>query len=242
MTSRTQWIQLKTHRHTEDVHPIYETSCLTSEHPTGSHHEKSIISTVSKDVFCGLAPNQKLWQWIIITTDWPHLFVPVVMMFFFLSPSPSVFLRLSGDVLVMDDDGYMYFRDRSGDTFRWRGENVSTTEVEGVLSGLLGHTDVAVYGVCVPGGDERFSKGLKRVLNFPYLTSACLCAGVEGKAGMAAIAHSGGQFDLDAFFNAVQKSLASYARPVFLRLMPCVDTTGDTGHEHTWKKKITGNN
>lgn len=51
----------------------------------------------------------------------------------------------------MDELGYMYFRDRSGDTFRWRGENVSTTEVEGVLSHLLGHTDVAVYGVAVPG-------------------------------------------------------------------------------------------
>ncbi|TMS23653.1 Long-chain fatty acid transport protein 1 [Larimichthys crocea] len=58
---------------------------------------------------------------------------------------------VSGDMLVMDEYGYIYFRDRSGDTFRWRGENVSTTEVEGTLSGLLGHTDVAVYGVSVPG-------------------------------------------------------------------------------------------
>ncbi|XP_040002392.1 long-chain fatty acid transport protein 1-like [Xiphias gladius] len=107
---------------------------------------------------------------------------------------------ISGDVLVMDEYGYMYFRDRSGDTFRWRGENVSTTEVEGVLSGLLAHTDVAVYGVSVPG--------------------------VEGKAGMAAIAHAGGQFDLDAFLITLQKALPSYARPVFLRLMPSVDATG----------------
>lgn len=51
----------------------------------------------------------------------------------------------------MDDLGYMYFRDRGGDTFRWKGENVSTTEVEGILSSLLGQTDVAVYGVTVPG-------------------------------------------------------------------------------------------
>ncbi|NXT45205.1 S27A1 protein, partial [Pelecanoides urinatrix] len=56
-----------------------------------------------------------------------------------------------GDVLVMDELGYMYFRDRSGDTFRWRGENVSTTEVEGTLSRILNQTDVAVYGVEVPG-------------------------------------------------------------------------------------------
>lgn len=56
-----------------------------------------------------------------------------------------------GDVLVMDDLGYMYFRDRGGDTFRWKGENVSTTEVEGILSSLLEQIDVAVYGVTVPG-------------------------------------------------------------------------------------------
>lgn len=56
----------------------------------------------------------------------------------------------------------------------------------------------------------------------------CVFAGVEGKAGMAAVAHAGGQFDLDAFLTAVQKALPSYARPVFLRLMPSVDTTGET--------------
>lgn len=52
---------------------------------------------------------------------------------------------------MMDELGYMYFKDRSGDTFRWRGENVSTTEVEGTLSHILNQTDVAVYGVEVPG-------------------------------------------------------------------------------------------
>lgn len=66
-----------------------------------------------------------------------------------LSCMPSV--PALGDVLVMDELGYMYFRDRGGDTFRWRGENVSTTEVEGILSSLLEQTDVAVYGVTVPG-------------------------------------------------------------------------------------------
>ncbi|XP_024289590.2 long-chain fatty acid transport protein 1a isoform X2 [Oncorhynchus tshawytscha] len=107
---------------------------------------------------------------------------------------------LSGDVLVMDELGYMYFRDRSGDTFRWRGENVSTTEVEGTLSGLLGQADVAVYGVSVPD--------------------------VEGKAGMASIADPTGTFDCDAFLREVQQALPPYARPVFLRISPQVDTTG----------------
>lgn len=107
---------------------------------------------------------------------------------------------LSGDVLVMDELGYMYFRDRSGDTFRWRGENVSTTEVEAVLSRLLGQTDVAVYGVAVPG--------------------------VEGKAGMAAIADPHNQLDPNSMYQELQKVLASYAQPIFLRLLPQVDTTG----------------
>ncbi|XP_070375498.1 long-chain fatty acid transport protein 1 isoform X3 [Equus asinus] len=107
---------------------------------------------------------------------------------------------LSGDVLVMDELGYMYFRDRGGDTFRWRGENVSTTEVEGVLSRLLGQTDVAVYGVAVPG--------------------------VEGKAGMAAIVDPHGQLSPNALYQELQKVLAPYARPIFLRLLPQVDTTG----------------
>uniref|UniRef100_A0A8C5JZ81 long-chain-fatty-acid--CoA ligase n=1 Tax=Jaculus jaculus TaxID=51337 RepID=A0A8C5JZ81_JACJA len=107
---------------------------------------------------------------------------------------------LSGDVLVMDELGYMYFRDRSGDTFRWRGENVSTTEVEGVLSRLLGQTDVAVYGVAVPG--------------------------VEGKAGMAAIVDPHSKLDPNSMYQELQKVLAPYARPIFLRLLPHVDTTG----------------
>ena len=62
---------------------------------------------------------------------------------------------------MMDELGYMYFRDRSGDTFRWKGENVSTTEVEGTLSGLLGQTDVAVYGVAVPGMQNQMSSCLE---------------------------------------------------------------------------------
>ncbi|KAG5832770.1 hypothetical protein ANANG_G00294660 [Anguilla anguilla] len=107
---------------------------------------------------------------------------------------------LSGDVLVMDELGYMYFRDRSGDTFRWRGENVSTTEVEGTLSTLLGQADVAVYGVAVPG--------------------------VEGKAGMASITDRTGQFDCATFLREAQKVLPPYARPVFLRISPQMDTTG----------------
>lgn len=54
---------------------------------------------------------------------------------------------LSGDVLVADERGYLFFKDRTGDTFRWKGENVSTSEVEAQVSFVAGYRDTVVYGV-----------------------------------------------------------------------------------------------
>lgn len=58
---------------------------------------------------------------------------------------------LSGDVLVADELGYLFFKDRTGDTFRWKGENVSTSEVEAQVSNVAEYRDTVVYGVEVSG-------------------------------------------------------------------------------------------
>jgi fatty-acyl-CoA synthase len=111
----------------------------------------------------------------------------------------------TGDLLRLDADGYFYFVDRIGDTFRWKGENVATTEVAEVLSVLPEVDEVNVYGVEVPGAD--------------------------GRAGMASVVpHEGASIDLDAFFKATERDLASYARPVFLRIQPEIEVTGTFKH------------
>jgi fatty-acyl-CoA synthase len=106
----------------------------------------------------------------------------------------------SGDLLKYDRDGFYYFVDRIGDSFRWKGENVSTQEVEEVLAGYPGVDLAVAYGVEVPGA--------------------------EGRAGMAALA-SAGDLDLTSaeFFRHVEQ-LPAYARPVFLRVIGQVDMTG----------------
>jgi fatty-acyl-CoA synthase len=106
---------------------------------------------------------------------------------------------LTGDLLRQDEEGYFYFVDRVGDTFRWKSENVSTTEVEERLSEISSVREANVYGVLVPGTD--------------------------GRAGMAALVVDA-EFDLAAFQARVQTALPAYAQPVFLRLQPHMDTTG----------------
>lgn len=48
---------------------------------------------------------------------------------------------------MADELGYLFFKDRTGDTFRWKGENVSTSEVEAIVSNHINYRDCVVYGV-----------------------------------------------------------------------------------------------
>jgi len=105
----------------------------------------------------------------------------------------------TGDLMRKDAAGYYYFVDRIGDTFRWKGENVSTTEVAGVLRTYPGITDAAVYGIVVPGH--------------------------EGRAGMAAIT-TDDRFELAGLRDHLIANLPTYARPLFIRHRANLDITG----------------
>lgn len=105
----------------------------------------------------------------------------------------------TGDLLRQDEKGYFYFVDRIGDTFRWKGENVSTSEVSEAFTVFPGVQEATVYGVPVSGYD--------------------------GKAGMIAVVAQNG-LDLAALRTHVAKSLPEYARPLFIRLKRELDVTG----------------
>lgn len=106
----------------------------------------------------------------------------------------------TGDLMLQDHRDFIYFRDRIGDTFRWKGENVATTEVSEILGCLEFLQDVNIYGVTVPG--------------------------YEGRAGMAALVLKADQ-DLDGrkIYNHLVQNLPSYSWPWFIRIQIALDIT-----------------
>jgi fatty-acyl-CoA synthase len=105
----------------------------------------------------------------------------------------------TGDLMRRDEGGYFYFVDRIGDTFRWKGENVSTNEVAATVCAYPGVLEAVVYGVTIPG--------------------------TEGRAGMVAAVISE-DIDLVAFRQHLVGRLPEYARPLFLRISSEIEVTG----------------
>jgi fatty-acyl-CoA synthase len=104
----------------------------------------------------------------------------------------------TGDLLVRDEEGFFRFVDRLGDTYRWKGENVAASEVAATIAACAHVVEAVVYGVRVPGA--------------------------EGRAGMAAIVPGHG-FDPAALWRDIAARLPEYARPLFLRIAPAIETT-----------------
>lgn len=105
----------------------------------------------------------------------------------------------TGDLMKKDALGYVYFVDRIGDTFRWKGENVSTNEVAEILAAAPGIATANVYGVSVQGTD--------------------------GRAGMAAIT-TDSDVDFDTLHAWLNDRLPKYAHPLFIRIQKEAETTG----------------
>ncbi len=110
----------------------------------------------------------------------------------------------SGDMLTLHEDHWVAFADRMGDTFRWKGENVSTNEVAEVLNGARGVLESNVYGVQV--------------------------AQTEGRAGMASL-NVNDDFDLEDFARFILSKMPNYQRPHFVRLQRDMRTTGTFKHQ-----------
>ncbi|XP_044048974.1 hsFATP2a_ACSVL_like domain-containing protein [Siniperca chuatsi] len=107
----------------------------------------------------------------------------------------------TGDLLCFDHNNFVYFQDRVGDTFRWKGENVATSEVADILTVAHCILEANVYGVKVEGH--------------------------EGRIGMAAvILNEGEDFDCSDIYKQVVNYLPAYARPRFIRIQPCLEMTG----------------
>lgn len=113
----------------------------------------------------------------------------------------------TGDMMLMDERGTFYFADRTGDTFRWKGENVSTAEVETLTcKALKGDAHIAVFGVDIPN--------------------------TEGKAGMAVIEGDPQEIGVTNLAEAFINVLPAYAVPVFIRFVDKIEMTGT----HKYKK------
>jgi fatty-acyl-CoA synthase len=117
----------------------------------------------------------------------------------------------TGDLMRKDANGFYYFVDRVGDTFRWKGENVSTSEVAAAIAAFPGVAEATVYGVEVPG--------------------------TEGAAGMATLVVDG-TLDFAAFRRHLTRQLPPYARPLFLRIKEHIEITATFKHrKHELKRE-----
>lgn len=120
--------------------------------------------------------------------------------------------------MVADKYGYLYFCDRTGDTFRWKGENVSTVEVENILMTILQQNDVVVFGVAVPG---------LLMMMLILVERRLFILDTDGKAGMAVVIDNSGSIDMNTLAKDLKKhGLPSYARPCFIRLTKNIEMTG----------------
>jgi len=112
----------------------------------------------------------------------------------------------TGDIMRNMVYRHAQFVDRTGDTFRWKGENISTTEVEMLIEEMEGVSEPVVYGVEIPN--------------------------TNGRAGMAAgrLDKKIEEFDFFKLLQQMKASMSDYSIPVFLSISDDVEVTGTFKH------------
>lgn len=121
-----------------------------------------------------------------------------------------------GDLLMMDSDGLIWFSDRIGDTFRAKGENVATSDIERQVSTIPQVSDATVYGIPLR---ER---------------------GYDGQVGMLAMSlkqESDEQKVMTNLASHLRKGLPSYAVPRFVRIMKEINITATFKHQKNVLRK-----
>lgn len=121
----------------------------------------------------------------------------------------------TGDMVRWDKDGRWFFSDRLGDTFRWKSENVSTNEVAEVLGAHPEVHEANVYGVALPNHDGR--AGCAAIVFNQQI--------LNGNADSPALEPS--QATLNSLAVHVLKNLPRFAAPLFLRVTPEMQATGN---------------
>ncbi len=169
---------------TEDIYRDPKTGlCVECEHGESGEYVAKIQTSKPASNFQGYAGNKSATEKKVLTD---------------VFAKGDAWFR-SGDLMKRDEDGFFWFGDRMGDTFRWRSENVSTAEVGAALGELV--EEANVYGVLVPAHD--------------------------GRAGCAAIpASAAASLDFKQLAAHARKRLPKYAVPVFLRVVPVMEATG----------------
>eukprot|EP01137_Pigoraptor_chileana_P035167 Opistho-2@28795 len=130
----------------------------------------------------------------------------------------DVYFR-TGDILWQDEEGYLFFADRVGDTFRWKGENVATSEVEQAIRSVLGHDySACVYGVEIPGCPGRAGMATVSAEGADGATTTPSRLDVDSREACERLAR-----ELCAKLPSL---LPAYARPLFLRFTASQEMTG----------------
>ena len=152
----------------------------------------------------------------------------------------DVYFR-TGDLVRQDKEGFIYFVDRIGDTYRWNGENVATSEVSQLMSKFEAFDEINVFGVEVKGNDGKAGMAAITLANTDNSSGETPSADDSGSvAPSKKLTYEDVEkhVDMSELYTFVSKQMASYQQPLFIRFQASMETTGTFKHKKMdWVKQ-----